>query len=593
MTTAELILIGRGMSKSNLGKGGTGTLAHQLQGDNGDNESLFTPDNTNLDNGPNFTDSGGADTTAPAGPFVPFTANEISEPAAFYAQPGPSSIKNDDLFGPRDATSASTPGGGLSNSLAQNLASNDGSVQIDVTFDQSVLRLNPTLASEIETAVDYVVGVYQGLFANPITINIDVGWGEVDGQRLGSGDLGESVTNTNTYIYSQVLDALRSSAEASGDPAQLEAVSSLPVTNPTSGDIEIADAEAQALGLLSGTPTVDGYVGFDSNSSIWSFSPTATPAANEYYFIGVAEHEISEVMGRISGIADGADSLMDLFRYSAPGERDLNAGSTSSNSTAYFSINGGDTNLGTWNNVPAKGDLGDWDAPNGPIADDAYNASSNPGVINTISANDLTLMNVLGYDLSCFLAGTSIRTPDGEVAVEELSRGDLVMTTDGGFAPIAWIGRRNVRKAFADPLSVMPIRIKANALGDQVPSRDLLLSPDHAILVDDVLIQAGALVNASSIVRETNVPEAFTYYHVELDDHSLILAENTPAETFIDNVDRLAFDNWDEHGKLYSGTKPIVELPHPRAKAHRQVPRSIRERLAARAALLGPREAAA
>jgi Hint domain len=298
-------------------------------------------------------------------------------------------------------------------------------------------------------------------------------------------------------------------------------------------------------------------------------------------------------MGRISGIGDGTDSPMDLFRYSAPGERDLSAGSTSSNSTAYFSIDGGDTNLGTWNNVLAKGDLGDWDGPNGPIPDDAYNASSNPGVINTISANDLTLMNVLGYDLSCFLAGTYIRTPDGELAIEELSRGDLVMTADGRFAPVAWIGRRSVRKAFADPQRVLPIRIKANALGDQVPSRDLLLSPDHAILVDDVLIQAGALPNMTSIVRETNVAETFTYYHVELDDHSLIFAENTPAETFIDNVDRLAFDNWDEHCELYPEGKPIVEMPYPRAKAHRQVPRSIRERLAARAALFKPRGAAA
>jgi Hint domain len=53
-----------------------------------------------------------------------------------------------------------------------------------------------------------------------------------------------------------------------------------------------------------------------------------------------------------------------------------------------------------------------------------------------------------------------------------------------------------------------------------------------------------ALVNGVSIVRERNVPERLTYYHVELDDHSLLLAENTPAETFVDNVDRLAFDNW-------------------------------------------------
>jgi hypothetical protein len=61
------------------------------------------------------------------------------------------------------------------------------------------------------------------------------------------------------------------------------------------------------------------------------------------------------------------------------------------------------------------------------------------------------------------------------------------------------------------------------------------------------------------------------YYHVELDDHSLILAENTPAETLIDNVDRMAFDNWAEYMALYPDGKPIVEMSYPRAKPSRQV----------------------
>ena len=69
------------------------------------------------------------------------------------------------------------------------------------------------------------------------------------------------------------------------------------------------------------------------------------------------------------------------------------------------------------------------------------------------------------------------------------------------------------------------------------------------------------------------------------------VAENTPAETFIDNVDRLAFDNWNEHITLYPEGKAIVEMSYPRAKAHRQVPQSMRERLYERGArLYGARE---
>ncbi len=188
----------------------------------------------------------------------------------------------------------------------------------------------------------------------------------------------------------------------------------------------------------------------------------------------------------------------------------------------------------------------------------------------------------------CFYAGTAIRTPAGEVAVETLKAGDMVLTTDGETRPIAWLGRQTVVTRVADPLRSAPIRIKSGALGDAMPVRDLVVSPDHALLIDGVLIQAGALVNNVSILRETGLPETFVYYHVELADHSLILAENVPAETFIDNADRLAFDNWQEHVALHPEGAVLTEMSLPRAKSARQVPYATRGRIGARAeAMLG------
>jgi hypothetical protein len=186
----------------------------------------------------------------------------------------------------------------------------------------------------------------------------------------------------------------------------------------------------------------------------------------------------------------------------------------------------------------------------------------------------------------CFMPGTKVRTTNGEAAVEALKRGDLVLTADGRAELVVWIGRQTVSRRFSDPARVWPVRIRAGALGENVPSRDLLISPDHAILVDGVLVHAGALVNGTSIIREGNVPETFTYYHVETGDHSLILAENVPAETFVDNIDRLAFDNWDEHQTLYPEGRAIAEMPYPRAQSARQLSPSTRERLLRRGAEL-------
>ena len=176
----------------------------------------------------------------------------------------------------------------------------------------------------------------------------------------------------------------------------------------------------------------------------------------------------------------------------------------------------------------------------------------------------------------CLLEGTLVRMHDGERRVEDLRAGDLVVTADGAAVPIRWIGHTRVSRYQPDQLSILPIRIRAGALGENLPTRDLLVSPDHAVFIDGTLVQAGALVNGCSVVREWNAPKSFTYYHVELEAHALILAEGAPVETFVDNVDRMTFDNWEEHLQQFGEVETIPEMDYPRAKSARQVPSHVR-----------------
>jgi hypothetical protein len=191
------------------------------------------------------------------------------------------------------------------------------------------------------------------------------------------------------------------------------------------------------------------------------------------------------------------------------------------------------------------------------------------------------------------LAGTRVATPDGEANIEDLAIGDLVMTHDGRSAPVRWIGRQTVEmaraRARALALRVLPIRIKAGALCEMTPARDLLVSTRQALMIDGILVQAGALVNGTSIVREYDVPETFTYYHVEFDDHSLILAEGVAAEILIDNVGHIAFDNWAEREALFPGGRALEEIDLPRVRSARQLPLLVREYLDARATGFGER----
>lgn len=205
----------------------------------------------------------------------------------------------------------------------------------------------------------------------------------------------------------------------------------------------------------------------------------------------------------------------------------------------------------------------------------------------TASGNQTTIA-----DVTCFVEGTRIATPDGEIAVEALNIGDLVTTRHHGARTVKWIGSRSYDGRFIrGNKAALPVRIKAGAIADGIPARDLRVSPGHAISIDDVLVHARRLVNGVSVVQEETVVEV-TYFHIELENHEILLAENCPAESFMDEHFRQQFQNAAEFARLYPGQAAPRVMCQPRLDSGFLLYK-IQRRLRARAGLRENRQTGA
>ncbi|WP_068116678.1 Hint domain-containing protein [Tropicimonas marinistellae] len=141
-----------------------------------------------------------------------------------------------------------------------------------------------------------------------------------------------------------------------------------------------------------------------------------------------------------------------------------------------------------------------------------------------------------GFPPVCFTPGTMILTPDGERRVETLKSGDLVVTQDHGIRPIRIVAHRRIDFRDGDT-RFKPIQIRAGALGNGLPTTDLVVSPHHRMLMrnpqgHDTLVAAKSLVGRPGI-RVMRGKKCVHYLHLIFDAHEIVFSNGTPSESLL------------------------------------------------------------
>lgn len=263
----------------------------------------------------------------------------------------------------------------------------------------TTLCIEPTFNAGVSAAASgaflFAAAEFEALYTDAVIVNITVA---TNASGLGGSNTALQGTLTYATVRADLINDNTAHASANGTTSVSAGGSVFTTTNPTNGVFFYSFAQAKALGARSATnAATDGTFTYNSTLT-YTFDPN-NRGTGGFDFIGVAEHEISEIMGRITlngQILTGTtpDYMpYDLFSFTG-----FTAHSTATGAGRYFSINNGTTNLHGFNNAAVNGgDAQDWDAS---IANDPYNAFTGSNQGHAINATDIATLDVIGWDLA-------------------------------------------------------------------------------------------------------------------------------------------------------------------------------------------------
>ncbi len=249
--------------------------------------------------------------------------------------------------------------------------------------------ISPEDAAAASAAFDYAAGQIMALYSDPVQINI------ILAATIDPAVLGESnAPLVGTFTYDQIRTLLINDNTAHPSPDGTASTAALPAVNPYAcTTFLVARGLAKALGNIPSDATNDGTFTFGTTHA-YTYDPANRAVPGRFDFIGVALHEITEIMGRVARLnqTGNCNRPYDVFRFLGAGTQSL----IFTDSNVYFSVDGGTTNLKNFNANGNGGDLGDWASG----SNDAFNAFSDSGVENDLTPVDVRVMDVIGWDLT-------------------------------------------------------------------------------------------------------------------------------------------------------------------------------------------------